>query len=178
MLEIVLLLAILAATMLAICWLIVVFLDLTLAQGRLLPTFVACAAALLTALLVAHFSVTVPPSVRFVVIPLIVAAFAALLSCRRRDWELLKERPVTQRVESRAMRVAMILVACLTGYVLSLTSVGRVVLNALGQDVIGTLPREIIEIRIAGAIVGFLGGAFGTLFVWKACEVWCSRIVK
>jgi hypothetical protein len=68
------------------------------------------------------------------------------------------------------MQLASLFVGGIVAYLCSLTSLGRIILNALDQDVIGAMPGERTEMRVVGAIVGFLIGAFGMTCLWKVIE--------
>jgi hypothetical protein len=97
-------------------------------------------------------------------VPLIAGAIAAGVAMSRRDWKTLGAARA-QGISSTALGVVGIVIGIVSAYLSSLTSIGKWVLNSLGQDVIGNMPNEAREIRVTGAICGFFVGCFAAIIL-------------
>lgn len=106
----------------------------------------------------------VPGAISVFMVPLIAAAVAAGLAMTRSNWQTLGTRPA-QRASSTMLGLVGIAAGLVSAYLASLTSIGKWVLNSLGQNVIGNSASEASEIRIAGAICGFFVGAFAAIIL-------------
>ena len=129
---------------------------LFLAAGgrRWQPATVGLLAGVATFTLAQH--IPLPSPLRAVVLPLFAAAVTATLTMKPTDWANLNSAE-TDRITT--LRHLCISAACVIGVFVGIASgVGKPVLIALDQDVIGVLQSEKNEIAVAGAFVGGILG--------------------
>jgi hypothetical protein len=136
-----------------------------LASGRARPIVVALVAGTASGIV----GTQVPnarPAITHFMVPLIVAAMAAAVTMKRSEWTTFGESPATTP-SSTTLGIIGIVAGFVSAYLASLTLIGKRCLNAFGQNIVGTMPGEVWEIRIAGAIPGFFIGCFAAIILGK-----------
>ncbi|WP_146416068.1 hypothetical protein [Crateriforma conspicua] len=98
--------------------------------------------------------IALPSPIKAVWIPLATAAVAASTLIRARDLDLMNDSPKG----SVAQWLCILTTAVIGLWVGVAAEVGKPILIALNQDVVGVIQSEKIEIAVAG---GIAGGAFG-----------------
>lgn len=154
-------------TLLSATYLAGVFIDLAICHRRYTPFILGSVAGIATLFsLGAILNNPIPPSVRWVTLPLFVAAVVTAFSSTKKDWDTLYSSKPNFR-ENHWRDAALIVFGIVGATFGVLTSIGKPILTALGQNVIGTTPNENREIYFVGGIVGFFIGAFFFLLVWS-----------
>ncbi len=126
-----------------------------------IPGAIGLAAAGVT--LTLTISSRLPAPIRVVLLPILAAAIASCIAVRRRHWKTV----LNAELKASLTQTIVVLLCVLIGLVVGLYSgVGKPVLIALDQDVVGVLPSEKREIAIIGAL--FLAGVFGIAGVISA----------
>lgn len=126
-----------------------------------IPGAIGFAAAALT--LTLTISLHLPASIRVVQLPVLVAAIASCIAVPRRQWETV----LNAELKASLTQTIVVLLCVVLGFAVGLYSgVGKPVLIALNQDVVGVLPSEKRQIAIIGAL--FLAGVFGVAGVISA----------
>lgn len=134
-------------------------------------------AAVITGIAVVFLGTQIPipqSAITLFMVPLIAAAVAAGAVMTTSDWTTLGGEP-TPRASSTLLGVVGIAAGVVSAYLASLTSIGRWALNSLGQDVIGNMPNEAREIRVAGAVCGFFIGCFAAIILVTVFARWHTR---
>jgi membrane associated rhomboid family serine protease len=97
-----------------------------------------------------------PPSLKVVLLPLFFGSLVSTLVMRERDWESVLADPAFKPHPVQWILISLFAVISLVVCVLS--GIGKPILIALGQDVVGVMHSEKVEIAVAGGCAGFLGG--------------------
>lgn len=131
----------------------------------------ATAGFLLSAIALAVTSqLQLPSQVQIVLIPIVAAAFPGIILMRESDWESME---TADAKASPGMWCSISLAAIAGGWIGVATGIGKPILNALDQDIVGTLRSERIQIEITGGLVGAgLGLVIGVLCV---SAIWPRR---
>lgn len=143
-----------------------IFLQLAVGYRRPKAFIVGTSMGLLTFAGLTCASVKIPPAVRYVELPIIIGAISAVIVISTEEWSLLLSAP---RPACRsAWRDVVVAGGGILGACLGVAShLGKPVLNALHQNVVGHMTGEAIEIGVVGGIVGFIVGSFIVVIVWS-----------
>ncbi len=121
-----------------------------------IPGAIGLAAACLTLTI----SSRLPAPIRVVQLPALAAAIASCIAVRKKQWKTV----LNAELKASLAQTIAILLCVVLGFFVGLNStVGKPVLIALNQDVVGVLRSEQREIAIIGAL--FLAGVFGIVGV-------------
>lgn len=160
-----LLLAFVVLTIISAGFLGAVFVNFTV-SGRVRPIVMAIIAGVAAAVLGAQVRV-LPSAITLFMGPLVVSAVAAGVAMSASDWRTLGISR-SERGSPTILGVIGICVGAVCAYLASLTSIGKWVLNSFGQNVVGNMPSEAREIRIAGAVCGFFVGCFVAIILVRS----------
>jgi hypothetical protein len=97
-----------------------------------------------------------PLFLKLVLLPVFFASLVSTLVMRERDWESALAEPTFK--PHPVQWILMSLFAVVGCVVSVLTGIGKPILIALGQDVVGVMHSERVEIAVAGGCAGFVGG--------------------
>jgi hypothetical protein len=126
-----------------------------------MPGAIGLAAAGIT--LTLTISSRLPASIRVVELPALAAAIASCIAVRKKQWKTV----LNAELKASLAQTIVILLCVVIGFFVGFSSgVGKPVLIALNQDVVGVLPSEQREIAIIGAM--FLASVFGIVGVISA----------
>lgn len=160
---------ILLSFLLALGFLLVSFLTLTVRDLRLRAVSIGLFVGFVTAVLASNYLEFSLPFVRVFVLPVIVSAITIAIFCTKEDWHSLKRNELPEEILSQFPRDLFAFLSGLLGATLGAVSwIGKPVLRGMGEDVIGIMQGEIIAIRVAGGIVGFFAGSFLFFYIWSA----------
>lgn len=148
-------------------FLLIVFLNLCLANYRIKPCVVAAMTVILTGAVLEFSSHSLVFHLRWIFLPLISAAVVTAVSLTKEEWKLIVETPLPERIPaSRWREIVMLIGGGVGSAVCVATGAGRAILLSLNYDVLGNTPEEMRDIFIAEIVIGFLGGSFVALFLW------------
>lgn len=157
----------LVGVMLSVLFLVMVFLHLCLAHYRIKPCIVAVTTAILTGALLEFSGYSPAFSLRWIFLPLISAALVTAVSLTKDEWKLMAAAPTPHQLPASRWRDIVMVVGGLAGAAVGVaTGAGKAILLSLEYDVLGNTAEELREVYAAGALTGFLVGAFLSLFFW------------
>ncbi|QDV48041.1 hypothetical protein [Gimesia fumaroli] len=153
--------------LLSTLFLVMVFLQLCLAHYRIKPCIVAVTAAIMTGALLEFSGYLLAFHLRWIFLPLISAALVTAVSLTKGEWKLMAATPALHQMPASRWRDIVMVVGGLAGAAVGVaTGAGKAILLSLGYDVLGNTAEELREVYAAGALTGFLVGAFLSLFFW------------
>lgn len=123
-----------------------------------IPGAIGLAAAGLT--LTLTIDSRLPAPIRFVQLPALAAAIASCIAVRKKQWKTVLNAELKASFAQTIVVLLCVVIGCFVGFN---SGVGKPVMIALNQDVVGVLPSEQREIAVFGAL--FLAGVFGVVGV-------------
>ncbi|QDT40004.1 hypothetical protein Pan241w_00570 [Gimesia alba] len=153
--------------LLSTLFLVMVFLQLCLAHYRIKPCIVAVTTAIMTGALLEFSGYSLVFDLRWIFLPLISAALVTAVSLTKDEWKLMGAAPMPDQLPVSRWRDIVLVVGGVAGAAVGVaTGAGKSILLSLNYDVLGNTVEELREVYIAGALFGFLVGAFLSLFFW------------
>lgn len=148
-------------------FLVMVFLQLCLAHYRIKPCIIAVTTAIMTGALLELSGCSLVFHLRWIFLPLISAALVTAVSLTKDEWKLMAATPAPYQIPASRWRDIVMVVGGLAGAAVGVaTGAGKAILLSLDYDVLGNTAEELREVYAAGAFMGFLVGAFLSLFLW------------